>query len=48
MLKVRVWTAVVVALPLAATAAAPAHARTGKVCDTINWVCDKVAGPCLP
>ncbi len=50
MRKVRVWVvAVVLAFPIAGMSAAPAHACTGnKVCDTINWVCDQVAGPCIP
>jgi hypothetical protein len=46
----RVWVAAaMLALPLAVTSAAPAHACAGnKVCDTVNWVCDQVAGPCIP
>lgn len=28
--------------------AAPAHACSGGICDTINRICDKVAGPCIP
>lgn len=28
--------------------AAPAHACSGGICDTINRICDTVAGPCIP
>ena len=28
--------------------AAPAKACSGGICDTINRICDKVAGPCIP
>lgn len=47
--KVKVMAvAALMAVPVLGTAG-PAHACSGnRVCDTINWVCDRVAGPCIP
>ncbi|MDQ4126240.1 MAG: hypothetical protein M3134_11685 [Actinomycetota bacterium] len=47
-MKVRaLLVGVLLAVPVLG-AAGPAQACSGGICDTINWVCDKVAGPCIP
>jgi hypothetical protein len=41
--------AAVISIPVLGLAAAPARACAGHpACDTINRICDKVVGPCIP
>lgn len=44
-----VVAAVVMSVPLTATAATPAHACMGEICEAINLVCEKVTKgqPCV-
>lgn len=51
MKRARIFVAaVLMALPVVGATAAPAQAcgNQNPACRTINWVCDLVAGPCIP